>query len=85
MGTNGAFGVHPRGLSGTSLTTTTQTGIVTAGVTRPIFDAGTPAKKRVILGYFDADGYPYFSRVRNQVSVKAISVNKAGPNSMKEL
>lgn len=54
-------------------------------VTNPIFEASPIARKGVVRGYFDADGYPNFSKVKNQVSLKATSVNKGGVESMKEL
>jgi len=54
-------------------------------VTRPILEAPPVVKERVARGYFDADGYPNFSKARNQVSVKATSVNKQGVDSMKQL
>ncbi|HLQ06429.1 MAG TPA: LAGLIDADG family homing endonuclease [Nitrososphaerales archaeon] len=54
-------------------------------MTEPIFEASPLVKERVIRGYFDADGYPNFSKARRQVSVKATSVNKLGVESMKTL
>ena len=54
-------------------------------VTSPIFEASSTARKAVVRGYFDADGYPNFSKARNQVSLKATSVNRGGIESMKDL
>ena len=54
-------------------------------VTEPIFSAMPDAKEGVVRGYFDADGYPHFSKARNQVSLKATSTNRLGVESMKKL
>jgi hypothetical protein len=54
-------------------------------VTKLIFEASPIIKEGVVRGYFDADGYPNFSKARQRVSLKATSVNKLGVQSMKEL
>ncbi len=54
-------------------------------VTEPIFEASPRVKEMVIRGYLDADGYPNFSKARNQVSLKVTSANRLGVESMKEL
>ncbi len=54
-------------------------------VTTPIFEASNAARRMVVRGYLDADGYPNFSEARQQVSLKATSVNKEGLLSMREL
>jgi intein-encoded DNA endonuclease-like protein len=42
-------------------------------------------REGVVRGYFNADGYPNFSKARNQVSLKATTVNKIGADSMRRL
>lgn len=54
-------------------------------VTRPLFKAHTEVREGVVRGYFNADGYPNFSKARNQVSLKATTVNKIGADSMRRL
>lgn len=54
-------------------------------VTKPIFDAIPEIKEGVVRGYFDADGYPNFSKARQQVSLKATSVNRLGVELMRDL
>jgi intein/homing endonuclease len=49
--------------------------------------SGSPARVRrgFARGYFDADGYPYFSKSRKKVLVQINSVNKRGLTDMREL
>lgn len=54
-------------------------------VTKPFFRADSDVKEGVIRGYFNADGYPNYSKARNQVSLKATTVNRRGVDSMKKL
>jgi intein/homing endonuclease len=42
-------------------------------------------RRRFARGYFDADGYPYFSKSRKKVLVQINSVNKNGLNGMRHL
>ncbi len=48
---------------------------------------GSAAKMRRAFarGYFDADGYPYFSKSRDKVFVQINSVNRQGLEDMREL
>ena len=54
-------------------------------VIEPIFRAPLSVREGVIRGYFSADGYPDFSNARDQVSLKATTVNKPGADSMRRL
>jgi len=54
-------------------------------VTAPIFRANRAVKEAVIRGYFNADGYPNFSVARNEVALKATTVNCQGINTMSRL
>jgi hypothetical protein len=49
------------------------------------FEGSFEVKQGVVRGYFNADGYPNFSRARQQVSLLATSVNYNGLVSMKDL
>jgi hypothetical protein len=51
----------------------------------PFFEAQQTIKEGLVRGYFDADGYPNLNKARQEVSVKAVSVNLEGVRTMKEL
>jgi hypothetical protein len=50
-----------------------------------ILDSSVAARRRFAVGYFDADGYPYFSKSQNRIFVQVNSVNKRGLEDFKRL
>jgi len=50
-----------------------------------IFDSPEAVRERLVRGYFDADGTPYYNEMRNRLIVRATSVNLAGLQDMKRL
>jgi intein/homing endonuclease len=50
-----------------------------------LLSSSTEIRRRFARGYFDADGYPYFSRARDKVFVQINSVNRNGLEDMRVL
>jgi len=50
-----------------------------------VLNSAAPIRRSFARGYFDADGYPYFSKSRDKVFVQINSVNKKGLEDMREL
>lgn len=50
-----------------------------------IFKSALEARRAFVRGYFDADGYPYFSKARNRVFVQVNAVNHSGLTGVKRL
>jgi len=50
-----------------------------------LFGAPTKVRKSLVRGYFDADGYPRYSKARRMVLVQVNSVNKNGLLDMRRL
>lgn len=50
-----------------------------------IFESSPRAKKSLVRGYFDADGYPYYNEARRQVLIQVNSVNLRGLQDMRRL
>lgn len=50
-----------------------------------IMRSSMKTRRRFVKGYFDADGYPYFNKSRNNVLVQVNSVNKRGLTDLKQL
>jgi len=47
-------------------------------ICREIFESSFRVKESLLRGYFDADGYPYYNKARQQVLVQVNSVNNRG-------
>jgi hypothetical protein len=50
-----------------------------------VFKSSSNVKKSLIRGYFDADGYPRYSKARRRVLVQVNSVNRNGLLDMRRL
>ena len=50
-----------------------------------LFHSSEEARRGLVRGYFDADGYPHFSKARARASVQVNSVNLNGLQDMRDL